>query len=151
MEFLAARDSDLEFLFNLRNEAVCVQYSKRGQLTRDVIKHDYLRNPKKQVFIAHHEQQAIAYAIYEDLAESGEQGSYEISVALVAGQRGKGLGAILLEEASVLAFRQLTAQRIVAYIYSGNSASIRLFQTHAYKLMDDSSEPWRWQREDKYC
>ncbi len=146
LDFVEADQTDLDFLFAVRNERICVQYSKRGVLTRDEVKEDYFGNARKRVFIAVHDGHSIGYAIYELLDDRGGQLEFEISIALAVEFRGKGLGSALLDAATLFCFGQLTATRIEAYIFPANAASVHLFQTGGYQLVDDSKEPWRWQR-----
>lgn len=94
MEFNKATHEDLSFIFNLRNEPENVKYSKRGKLRLDEVENDYLRNPKKNVYIAKKNEIPVGYLIFEYL----DKDVYEISVAISVKQRGRGLGKLLVKE-----------------------------------------------------
>lgn len=164
MRFVRAQSTpdDIEYMYALRNEPACVAYSKRGMLSRAQVEADYFENPSKHVCLvlvettgsdavvssisvgsaasAGHVDYA-AYVVYEDIAKSCGAGSFEISIAIDAAQRGRGLASAVLAEAAEYARRELHAQCLHACIFSANRASVRVFTQAGYLPIKTMVEP----------
>lgn len=125
---------DLEFLVSLRNDPVSVAYSKRGELSKETIKKDFLYNKNKETFLVYDKNTALAYLIFEKTTTKNS----EISIALAPQFRGKGRGTSIIKKGTLFALFQLKCSTITAKIYESNISSIRVFEKAGYQCIDKS-------------
>ncbi len=129
----AATLSDARFLFRLRNDPVTRAASFRSDEIRFADHVDWLtarlRDPRRttRLFVVLLGDDAVGQVRFDH-----EDRHDEISVALVAGARGKGLGTSLLTRASEAALRR-GVPRVLARVKPDNEASIRAFERAGFR------------------
>lgn len=133
LELRPARLDDAPFLLELRNDEEVRHQSRR----RDPVRADehgaWLASrleagERCRLYVACVNGEPIGQARL-DLDETG---AAEISVALAAAARGRGLGAALISLASERGSRELGARRVAAVVREGNDASYRAFLRAGY-------------------
>ncbi len=133
LELRPARLDDAPFLFELRNDEEVRRQSRR----RDPVRADehtaWLASrleagERCRLYVACVDGEPIGQARL-DLDETG---AAEISVALAAAARGRGLGAALISLASERGSRELGVRRVAAVVREGNDASYRAFLRAGY-------------------
>lgn len=138
MHVIEATIKDLDFLVGLRNEPVNVAYSRRGELTPEEIRQDYFNNPQKKVYIAVVDGKSVGYLIFEFIKEK----TVEISVAVSAALRGKGLGSSLLKNGTGFAAETLGVTTVIAQVFPENKTSLNLFRKQGYVVINSAEKPW---------
>ncbi len=146
--FERASNDYLDFCYNLRNEEMSVKYSNKGIIPYDVYKEKYFENINNSILIVKKGKytksnykdvflnDVIGYVIFEDIGE----GFYEISIAIIPSERGKGYGTAILEEAYNDMFNNYFAKAIIAKLYSNNIGSKKIFEKAGYKLINTNQK-----------
>jgi RimJ/RimL family protein N-acetyltransferase len=141
-QFRSAVEADLSFIESLRNDAESVRFSRRGVLSSDVVRDDFLGTEERSAFIACVDADDVGYARFDfEPCASGTLPA-EISIALDAALRGKGMGAGLVAEATAFAFGRWDVSELRALratVHAENAASLRCFANAGYRSTDDEA------------
>ena len=132
-----ATQQDLPVIVSIYNSTVPTRQST-ADITEVTVseKMDWFKQhiPEKRPLLVHeHNGMVIAWVSFQSFyGRAAYDHTAEISIYISPAYRGKGLGRILLSEALEMT-RQLPVKTLVAFIFSHNSASIRLFLSFAFE------------------
>jgi RimJ/RimL family protein N-acetyltransferase len=128
------RRDDIALLLRWRNDHDAVRFSvSRRQVTLD--EHEEwlaqrLRDSAPRLWIAEEDGVAVGQV---RLDVDGDAGT--VSIAVAAGERGRGVGTAILEAAQAIVPATAALSRLRALVHPDNSASLRVFKRAGFRRM----------------
>lgn len=130
-----ANSDDCRTLFDWRNDPITVAMS----LVSEPVPWENhvawfeasLSNPRRHLLVAELDAEPVGTLRFDEVEDTAE-----ISITVSPGQRGKGMGTLLLETADLWAREELGLNRVIARIKENNPASLAIFRKSGYQVTE---------------
>lgn len=136
-EMRLATEEDLPAIVAIYNTAVPTRESTADTVEATVeSKLDWFRqheHDRRPLLVHEHDGRTVAWVSFQSFyGRPAYNHTAEISIYIMPGERGKGLGRRLLTEALGMT-RKLTIKTVLGFVFSHNEPSIRLFRSCGFE------------------